>query len=42
MILKDYIKINPNFPILQKTKVCLDCKKENLFFCMIIEMTLKN
>jgi hypothetical protein len=32
MILKDYIKINPNFPILQKTKVCLDCKKRKSIF----------
>ena len=32
MILKDYIKINPNFPILQKTKICITCKKRKSIF----------
>ena len=29
MILKDYIKINQNFQILQKTKIYISCKKKN-------------
>jgi len=32
MILKDYIKINPNFPIPQTTKTCIDCKKRKSIF----------
>tara|TARA_R110000751_G_C13598017_1_gene461822 strand:- start:83 stop:688 length:606 start_codon:yes stop_codon:yes gene_type:complete len=32
MILKDYIKINPNFPILQLTKICIDCQKRKSIF----------
>jgi len=32
VILKDYIKINPNFPILQTTKICIDCKKRKSIF----------
>ena len=32
MILKDYIKENPNFIITQKTKVCIDCKKRKSIF----------
>ena len=32
MILKDYIKINPNFPILQTTKICIQCKKRKSIF----------
>ena len=32
MILKDYIKINPKFPILQTTKTCIDCKKRKSIF----------
>ena len=32
MILKDYIKINPNFPITQITKTCIDCKKRKSIF----------
>jgi len=32
VILKDYIKINPNFPITQITKTCIDCKKRKSIF----------
>ena len=32
MILKDYIKINPKFPILQTTKTCIECKKRKSIF----------
>ena len=32
MILKDYIKINPNFSITQITKICIDCKKRKSIF----------
>lgn len=32
MILKDYIKENPNFIITQKTKTCIDCKKRKSIF----------
>jgi len=32
MILQDYIKINPNYLITQKTKICLDCKKRKSIF----------
>jgi len=32
VILKDYIKINPNFPILQTTKICIECKKRKSIF----------
>ena len=32
MILKDYIKTNPNFPITQITKICIDCKKRKSIF----------
>ena len=35
MILKDYIKINPNFPILQTTKICIDCKKRKSIFLYV-------
>ena len=31
MILKDYIKINPNFPTLQKTKVCLTLQEKKIY-----------
>ena len=32
MILKDYIKTNPNFPITQIAKFCIDCKKRKSIF----------
>ena len=32
MILKDYIKINPNFSITQITKICIDCNKRKSIF----------
>ena len=32
MILKDYIKINPKFIILQSTKTCIDCQKRKSIF----------
>ena len=32
MILKDYIKINPKFQVLQTTKICIDCKKRKSIF----------
>ena len=32
MILKDYIKINPNFLVTVKTKICLDCNKRKSIF----------
>jgi len=32
VILKDYIKTNPNFPITQITKICIDCKKRKSIF----------
>jgi len=32
VILKDYIKINPNFPITQITKTCIKCKKRKSIF----------
>tara|TARA_R110000751_G_scaffold169397_1_gene275785 strand:- start:513 stop:1151 length:639 start_codon:yes stop_codon:yes gene_type:complete len=32
MILKDYIKTNPNFLVTVKTKICLDCNKRKSIF----------
>jgi len=42
VILKDYIKINPNFPILQTTKICIDCKKRKSIFLFDYRNDTKN